>query len=116
VLTFRCARAVLAFYAARIGAIAALSAMTFMPAQADKLIVGGCTGSWGSFNCVARIGVATDPYVRQVPQPETEAEKTRATARDHRWIDRCRPVITQDRLGVPRYHYSAPGCEFGVLQ
>jgi hypothetical protein len=51
-----------------------------------------------------------------VPQPVTEADKERATARDHRWIDRCHPTIAQDRYGVPRYHYTAAGCEFGVIE
>jgi hypothetical protein len=51
-----------------------------------------------------------------VPQSENEAEKERATARDRKWIDRCHPTIAQDRYGVPRYHYAALGCEFGVIE
>jgi hypothetical protein len=51
-----------------------------------------------------------------VPPPEDEAEKERAMARDRRWMERCRPIIAQDRYGVPRYHYAAPGCEFGVIE
>ena len=43
-----------------------------------------------------------------------EAEKARLATRDHKWLARCRPVIERDRYGVARYHYAAPGCEFGV--
>jgi hypothetical protein len=34
---------------------------------------------------------------------------------DHKWEERCRPTIAQDRYGVPRYQYAAPGCEFGII-
>jgi hypothetical protein len=51
-----------------------------------------------------------------VPQPDNEADKERAAARDHKWIERCRPTIAQDHYGVPRYHYVAEGCEFGVIE
>jgi hypothetical protein len=116
VLTFRCVSAALASRsAAGIGAAVLLSMTAFVSARADTLIVGGCTWAHGSANCVMHKGVAGDPYVRQVPQL-TEAEKARAAERDHKWIDRCRPVIQQDVYGVPRYHYSAPGCEYGVIE
>jgi hypothetical protein len=82
----------------------------------STLIVGGCVGAPGAINCVAKIGPAGDPYIRTVPQPETEVDKERAAARDRRWIDRCHPTIAQDRYGVPRYHYAAAGCEFGVIE
>jgi hypothetical protein len=115
-------RAKAAFVARRAvcaGAAALLPAITFMPAApayADKLIVSGCVGSWGAGNCVTRKGPAGDPYVRLVPTPDDQAEKARTTERDHRWMDRCRPIIAQDRYGVPRYRYVAPGCEFGVIE
>jgi len=92
-------------------------------AYADTLYVGGCIGAGGAgggsgagaFSCVLRVGPAGDPYIRAVPQPETEADKARAAERDHRWLERCRPIVAQDRYGVPRYHYAAAGCDFGVL-
>jgi hypothetical protein len=28
---------------------------------------------------------------------------------------RCRPTFRQDKYGMPRYVYAAPGCEFGQL-
>jgi len=117
VLTFRCARAALASYsAARLGAVLILSAVTWISARAENFAVGGCLGTRGEINCAVRWGEAGDAYVRQVPQPVTEADKTRATERDRKWLSRCRPVIAQDGYGVPRYHYSAAGCGFGVLE
>lgn len=98
------------------GAFLMLSVITLTPARADWIGVGGCVGGWGSYNCVGWEGPAGDPYVRLVPPPEDEAEKERAMARDRRWMERCRPIIAQDRYGVPRYHYAAPGCEFGVIE
>jgi hypothetical protein len=100
----------------RIAAAFTLLAITFTAAYADTLGVGGCVGARGSINCVVRVGPAGDTYIRLVPQPETEAEKAHAAERDHRWLERCRPIVAQDRFGVPRYHYSAPGCEFGVIE
>lgn len=102
----------------RAGAAAALSTAVLLtaslPASADSLFTGGCFGSWRSFSCVGRWGEAGDPYVRTVPQPGDDAAKARSLARDRKWLDRCKPVIAQDRYGVPRYQYTAPGCEFGV--
>ena len=108
--------------AAFVGAAAlVLSAVPL--AYADQLYVGGCVGAGGAggrsragaFNCVLHIGPPGDPYVRTVPQPQNEADKGRQAERDHRWGERCKPVVAQDRFGVPRYHYAAPGCDFGVL-
>jgi hypothetical protein len=90
--------------------------LSLAAAHADTLAVGGCVGSAGAVNCVVRVGPAGDPYIRTVPQPSTDEEKERAAARDRKWIDRCHPTIAQDRYGVPRYHYAAWGCEFGVIE
>ena len=118
-LTFRCAR-VISWPAARLGATAGLSVMMlgaiWSAAYADGMAVGGCVGSRASLNCVVRWGEAGDPYVRHVPEPANDTEKQHAAERDRKWEDRCRPVIAQDRYGVPRYQYSAPGCEFGVIE
>jgi hypothetical protein len=51
-----------------------------------------------------------------VPQAETDAEKASATERDQKWLQRCRPIVAQDRYGVPRYHYAAAGCDLGVIE
>ena len=92
-------------------------------AHADTISVTGCVWApsglfWGSTTggCVERHGEAGDPYVRTVPQPKDEIEKARATERDQKWLQRCRPIIAQDRYGVPRYHYAARGCEFGIIE
>jgi hypothetical protein len=85
-------------------------------AYADTLYVGGCVGAPGAVSCVLRVGPAGDPYVRTVPQAETDAEKASATERDQKWLQRCRPIVAQDRYGVPRYHYAAAGCDLGVIE
>jgi hypothetical protein len=99
-----------------LGAAVALSAITLTPARADWIRFGGCAGGWGSYNCVEREGPAGDPYIRLVPAPDDEVGKEQAATRDRKWMERCRPVIAQDRYGVPRYRYAAPGCEFGVVE
>lgn len=66
------------------------------------------------FSCVTIDGGAVDPYVRYVPEPFSDADRARQAERDREWVARCRPIIVQDGYGVPRYHYAAPGCEFGV--
>jgi hypothetical protein len=104
----------------RLAAAAFLSVATLTvicsAADADGMAFGGCVGGGGSLNCVVRWGEAGDPYIRVVPQPVTADEKNQSAERDHKWEQRCQPVIAQDRYGVARYQYSAPGCEFGVIQ
>jgi hypothetical protein len=126
VLTLRCARTI--SWSARLGsrlgaclgAAAALSALAgtsaWSPAHADGIAVGGCVGSRYSINCVARWGAYSDPYIRLVAPPQTEAEKALNTERDRKWQAHCRPAVFQDHYGVPRYEYAAPGCEFGVIE
>ncbi len=99
-----------------LGALAALAAVSAASsARADGISVFGCVGSRYSISCVERWGSYSDPYVRLL-HPQTEAEKTLAAQRDHKWQARCRPAVFQDRYGVPRYEYAAPGCEFGVTE
>jgi hypothetical protein len=118
VLTFGCARARQVSGAAGcVGAALALAVLTSVatiaPAQAQEIMTSGCIGGWHAFNCVTLWAPAGDPFVRTVP-PATAAERARAKKHERRWADRCRPVVRQDRYGVPRYHYAMPGCEFGV--
>jgi hypothetical protein len=47
-------------------------------------------------------------------EPFGAAGNTRVMALDRKWLARCRPILKYDHYGVARYHYSAPGCEFGV--
>lgn len=104
----------------RVGATAAAAlimiAAVCSASYAAGIALGGCVGGGGSFNCVVRWGEAGDPYIRTVPEPADETERTRAAERDRKWEQRCKPVIAQDAYGVPRYQYAAAGCEFGVLQ
>jgi hypothetical protein len=119
VLTFTDTRA---SSAARFGAAAMLSAvmlvfasaMTRTSAQAADVVTGGCIGGWRGYNCATGWAPAVDPFIRIVPQPLGRAEQARAIERDHKWLARCRPIVAQDTFGVSRYHYAAPGCEFGV--
>ncbi len=85
-------------------------------AYADGMAAGGCIGGGSSLNCIVRWGEARDPYIRTVPPAADEIERTHAAERDRKWEARCKPTIAQDRYGVPRYQYAAPGCEFGVIQ
>ena len=73
-----------------------------------------CIGGAGSLNCVAQWATAGDPYLRAVPEPVGDAAKTQANLRERKWLARCHPVVEHDGFGVARYHYSAPGCEYGI--
>jgi hypothetical protein len=119
VLTLSCARvAVASRFAVCIGVSLSVIALATMwnVARAEEFAAGGCLGAGGSLNCVARWGEARDPYIRIVPQPADDTERKQAAERDRKWEARCKPTIAQDRYGVPRYQYAAPGCDFGVLQ
>lgn len=121
-LTLRCARTILrsasgsARLAAGFAAAATLSVLVSNSAQANGIAVGGCVGSRYSISCVAHWGAYSDPYMRLVPSPQTEAEKALSTERERKWQARCRPAVVQDVYGVPRYEYAARGCEFGVVE
>ena len=88
--------------------------MTVNSAQAQEIESGGCVATANAFGCATRWAPYGDPYIRLVPPPADAAARARARERERRWVARCRPVIRQDRYGVPRYHYAMPGCEFGV--
>jgi hypothetical protein len=77
---------------------------------------GGSSGGYGDGGCVEIQRELVNPYVIQVPQPQTEKDIADAAARERLWQARCRPVIRQDQYGVRRYHYSAPGCEYGKYE
>jgi hypothetical protein len=98
---------------ATVGVAIILSVITGTSTYAGGVSDTSCIGTWQGFNCVTRWGPPGDPSVRLVPEPGEEEKKSRM-ARDRRWLARCRPVVEYDYYGVVRYHYSAPGCEFGV--
>ncbi len=96
-----------------VGVAIILSVVTWTWTYAGGVSDTNCISTWQGFDCVTRWGPPRDPTVRLVPEPGEE-EKARMTAHDRRWLARCRPVVKYDHNGVARYHYSAPGCEFGV--
>lgn len=98
-----------------ISSVAAAVPASVVPASADYIRSSNCLGSGGMSSCITRWSDGGDPHIIEVPQPFSEDERDRAAARDRKWVARCKPVIHQDRYGVPRYYYAAPGCEFGRI-
>ncbi len=109
----------------RFSPIAWLAALTLLalsimaaPARSeprDRTYTLNCFGTGNMRSCVATSrGRGFHPNVINVPAP-TGDELAAAEARDRRWVERCSPVIRQDRFGMPRYSYIAAGCEFGHL-
>ena len=96
-----------------VAATLAASAAGAVPAAADYMGSTNCVGARGMSSCITKWGEGGDPHIIEVPQPLSEDERASAAARDRKWVARCKPVIHQDRYGVPRYYYAAPGCEFG---
>lgn len=101
-------------------ALLALSMMS-APARSQSAPAEGvqtfnCFDTFNIESCVATYRSGRfNPHVIAVPPPQTADERAAADARDRRWVERCRPLTRQDRFGMPRYVYAAPGCEFGRL-
>jgi len=76
----------------------------------------GSGRGYGYGGCIETRHELVNPYVIHVPPPKTEKEVAEAAERDRLWQARCRPTIRQDQYGVRRYHYSAPGCEYGKYE
>lgn len=120
-LTFRSAKTRRAARPATFaGAAFALSivlsaAATPIAAQAQEIETHGCVAGDNSYNCASRRGPIGDPFIRIVPPPADAAAQARAKERERRWVNRCRPIIAQDRYGVGRYRYARVGCGFGVI-
>jgi hypothetical protein len=101
--------------AATLAVSAAAVPASVVPAAADYIRSSNCVGAAGMSSCITRWSSGGDPHIIEVPQPLSQDERDRAAARDRKWVARCKPVIHQDRYGVPRYYYAAPGCEFGRI-
>ena len=84
--------------------------IAIVAAHADGMVT--CGFLPGNGTCIWRDGVG-DPYIRQVPQPQTDEEKAASAERERQWVARCHPTIVPDKYGVGRYQYVAAGCEFG---
>jgi hypothetical protein len=76
----------------------------------------GSRSGYGDDSCIEIRRELVNPYVIQVPPPQTEKDVADAAARDGLWQARCRPVIRQDASGVRRYQYAASGCEYGKYE
>lgn len=98
-------------------ALLALSMMT-APARSespDRVSILNCYGNRYAASCVVtRHRGRLNPHVITVPA-QSEEEAAAAKERDRRWAERCEPVVRPDRYGMPRYSYSARGCEYGRL-
>jgi len=94
-------------------AVLAVVLSSARPASADSF-TGYCVYSRGFEICGQRWGENGNgfPRVIQVPAPRPE-NAGETEARERKWLARCRPVVKQDGYGIGRYHYAAPGCEFG---
>ena len=98
-------------------ALLALSMMS-APAQSapDGVYTWNCYGARNMRSCVGAYRRGHfNPNVINLTGPQGPEERDAAEARDRRWVERCKPVIRQDRHGMPRYSYGAPGCEYGRL-
>lgn len=80
-------------------------------------VVGSCIFSGGAVHCVRqfRYGDRGNSGILSLrePSPEDVAE---SRERERRWVERCRPQLRPDALGVNRYVYAARGCEYGQYQ
>jgi hypothetical protein len=85
-------------------------------ARAGDVRSTSCVGAGDSYSCVTSWSRAPkDPHSAKVPDLDSR-ELAEARIREQRWLARCRPVVHQDRFGVPRYQYAAAGCEFGKYE
>jgi hypothetical protein len=108
------ARALQASVAAALLLGFSLTAMPAGSARAENVLTGDCLRSYGGLSCAIRWGEYGNPYIRNVPKARDAEEDAEFAKHDRQWVARCRPVILPDEVGVSRYHYASPGCEFGV--
>jgi hypothetical protein len=74
---------------------------------------GGSSSGDSSDSCVEIRRELTNPYVIHVQGPQSPEDLAAANEQDRLWQARCRPTLQQDMLGIDRYYYAAPGCEYG---
>jgi hypothetical protein len=87
----------------------------FAPAHTGGIESTSCVARYGAYFCSTIWGRPGDSYIRTVPYPGSARKEAESVQRDRKWMARCRPGIEEDRYGVNRYYYAAPGCEFGVI-
>lgn len=78
-------------------------------------VVGSCVFSGGAAHCARqyRYGDSGKSGVQSLKEPDPQ-DLAESREREARWVARCKPHLRYDRLGVSRYVYAAPGCEYGV--
>lgn len=93
---------------------AVLAPLALAPAAQAQSGGFSCVTSGISLSCAGRIGPpGSFAQIIRVPLPQNDTEIAEATGRDRRWVDRCEPIIRQDRYGVRRYLYATRGCDIG---
>jgi hypothetical protein len=96
------------------GTVVLFSASPKQAAAGDSI---SCIQSGGAVTCVANFDYPNSvAKILHIEARDESSDKTDRAARDSKWIARCRPVLRPDKYGVRRYHYSAPGCEFGKTE
>jgi hypothetical protein len=76
----------------------------------------GSSHGYRDGGCVEIRRELSNPYVIHVPAPQAERDVAEAAEHERLWRARCRPVIRQDAYGMRRYHYAAPGCDYGKYE
>jgi hypothetical protein len=100
------------------GGLALLASLVLNTASAEAGGVNtlNCVGGRSSVSCVETYHRSSNPYIIQVPLPISDEDRAASAAREKQWQEFCRPLILQDRHGVWRYDYAAPGCEYGRVR
>jgi hypothetical protein len=96
--------------------ICATTSVSAQGRRTTDTVTGSCVFAYGTVSCVRQYRY-NDPGNSGIIQLGESKEKEEADAesreREKLWVSRCRPTLRQDALGVSRYVYAAPGCEFG---
>lgn len=90
---------------------------SFAPAAAQRVTdtaVDSCIFSGGAMHCASqyRYGNRGNTGIQSLKEPDQQ-DIADAREREARWVARCKPQLRNDRYGVNRYVYAAPGCEYG---
>jgi hypothetical protein len=98
-------------------AMVVIGASTGAVAQGRRTdtITGSCVFAYGTASCVRqyRYNDAGNTGIKQYGEAAAEEAAAESRERERLWVSRCRPALREDALGVSRYVYAAPGCEYG---
>lgn len=104
----------LAFAALEIGSL--ILAWTAWAGSANGVRNTVCVGAYSSVACSTNWRYRDDFEVTPSRLKVDPHEDAQVQERDRKWMARCRPIMRQDELGVSRYYYAAPGCEYGRIE